>query len=71
MSRYNETGRSTDDSPVVDAVITWVDGSDPNHAQKLRQFFDSIEAEAPASTRFANTGEIEYCAVSILKFAPW
>ena len=76
MSHSNETSCSTGDSPVVDAVITWVDGSDPNHAQRLRQFFNGIEGEGiegerPASTRFANTGEIDYCVVSILKFAPW
>jgi hypothetical protein len=71
MSHSNETRCSTGDSPVVDAVITWVDGSDPNHAQKLRTHLGSIGGEGPSSTRFANTGEIGYCVVSILKFAPW
>jgi hypothetical protein len=71
MRHCNETRCSTDDSPVVDAVITWVDGSDPNHAQKLRTYVDSIGGEEPPSTRFANNGEIEYCVISIFKFAPW
>ncbi len=61
---------STDDAP-VDAVITWVDGSDPNHAQKLRTYLDSIEGERPSSTRFANHDEIDFCVVSIIRFMPW
>ena len=71
MSHSDKARDSTDDSSVVDAVITWVDGSDPNHSQKLRTYLDSIGGEGPPSTRFDNNGEIEYCVVSIFRFAPW
>jgi len=71
MSHGDEPWCPTDDSPAVDAVITWVDGSDPNHAQKLKTYLESLGSEGPPSSRFANCGEIDYCVLSILKFAPW
>lgn len=58
----------------IDAVITWVDGSDPQHAKKLDDYLASIGKSRPRSaskTRFHNAGEIDYCVTSILKFAPW
>lgn len=58
----------------IDAVITWVDGSDPNHQQKLSQYLKSQSTKKTPkvrSTRFSDDGEIEYCVQSILKFAPW
>ncbi len=58
----------------IDAVITWVDGSDPSHVQKLKFFLEKhgIEPrEAASPTRFNDSGEIEYCLRAILHFAPW
>lgn len=58
----------------IDAVITWVDGSDPKHAQKMDDYLASIGKTRPKSaskTRYHNAGEIDYCVTSILKFAPW
>jgi hypothetical protein len=59
----------------IDAVITWVDGSDKRHAQKLADYCAEqgidrkIEAAAP--TRFNERGELHYCVHSLLRFAPW
>lgn len=58
----------------VDAVITWVDGHDPNHQKKLENYLASQGIARPveaAPTRFNQCGEIDYCIKSILKFAPW
>jgi hypothetical protein len=58
----------------IDAVITWVDGSDPAHQRKLREFAgEAVGAKlaAAAPTRFGDCGEIEYCVASLLRHAPW
>jgi len=58
----------------IDAVITWVDGADPKHAEKLNTYLSSIKGGKPKSaskTRFHHAGEIDYCVTSLLKFAPW
>jgi hypothetical protein len=58
----------------IDAVITWVDGSDPAHAARLAAYLQEIGGQRPASahpTRFNDAGELEYCVTSILRFAPW
>lgn len=58
----------------IDAVITWVDGQDPKHLQKLNSYLATIDGQRPRTadpTRFHNDGEINYCIISLLKFAPW
>ncbi|MEQ1950830.1 stealth family protein [Mesorhizobium sp. CN2-181] len=51
----------------IDAVIAWVDGSDPEHQAKLHR---CLKPAAKASTtRYADRGEIYYCIASILKYA--
>lgn len=58
----------------VDAVIAWVDGSDPAHRQRLEQALAARGMPRPSSahpTRFNDAGEIEYCLASILRHAPW
>lgn len=58
----------------IDAVITWVDGADVNHKAKLENYLCSIGSARPRSAnpaRFSSVGEIEYCVVSLLRFAPW
>lgn len=58
----------------IDAVIMWVDGADPNHAEKLNNYLTSVGTARPSvasKTRFHNAGEIDYCVTSLLKFAPW
>ncbi len=58
----------------VDAVITWVDGSDPAHRRKLAAYLGKLPHARPAAadaTRFDDSGEIEYCIASLLRFAPW
>lgn len=58
----------------IDAVVTWVDGQDPKHLQKLNAYIAEIGGFKPRTadpTRFHNDGEINYCLISLLKFAPW
>ncbi len=69
----NEKNTITNDFP-IDAVITWVDGSDPQHAEKLNAYLASLQGERPkaaSKARFHDAGEIDYCVTSLLKFAPW
>jgi hypothetical protein len=58
----------------IDAVITWVDGSDPAHARKRAQLLGADAAAryaAADATRFGDCGEIAWCVASLLRFAPW
>lgn len=59
----------------IDAVITWVDGSDPYHQVKRAQFLtqkrENTLKDVAGETRFNQVGEIYYCVASILRFAPW
>lgn len=60
---------------VVDAVVTWVDGSDVEHIKKRQTYLKSYQINASddsvAPTRFNSSGEINYCLRSLLHFAPW
>ncbi|MDP3562041.1 MAG: stealth family protein [Legionellaceae bacterium] len=61
-------------SEPIDAVITWVDGYDPSHQQKIIDYFLRLGIDKPKSiepTRFNQCGEIAYCLKSISYFAPW
>jgi hypothetical protein len=58
----------------IDAVITWVNGDDPNHQQKLQAALgNKIRKSIPGAekTRFATADELKYSVISILKFAPF
>jgi hypothetical protein len=57
----------------IDAVVLWVDGSDPAHRAKLNRHLASLGRTpiGAAPTRFASVGEIVYCLASLLRFAPF
>lgn len=58
----------------IDAVVTWVDGEDPAHKQKLETYLGwraKRRPRAAARTRYADRGELEYCIASLIRFAPW
>ena len=58
----------------IDAVITWVDGRDPAHQQRLATFLAGRGGGSPVSahpTRFDSADEIDYCVASIQRHAPW
>ena len=59
----------------IDAVVTWVNGQDPEHRKKKQTYIKKREAGSVAGTdvdgRFFEAGEVKYCIHSIRKFAPW
>ncbi|MEX1212536.1 MAG: Stealth CR1 domain-containing protein [Balneolaceae bacterium] len=62
----------------VDAVITWVDGQDPDHARirRIHAKKSSKKEMKPiptgdSLTRFMDNGELGFCLRSIRLFAPW
>lgn len=58
----------------IDAVITWVDGSDPAHRRDLETYLaqhGDVRPKTALPTRFNDAGELEYCIASILRYAPW
>lgn len=64
----------------IDAVITWVDGNDPDHRKKRAETARIFNAKpktmsslstAGDETRFIENGELKYCLASIRTFAPW
>ena len=58
----------------IDAVITWVDGNDPAHRDKMARYGDKSvfsRDDVAGSTRYASIGEIFWCVASINRFAPF
>lgn len=58
----------------IDAVIAWVDGEDPAHKSKRRQYGKWAELdndEVGGDIRFTSIGEIRFCVASLLRFAPF
>jgi hypothetical protein len=61
----------------IDAVIAWVDGSDPKHRAKRKRYFADPgggakpERAATDERRFSDNDEIRFCLRSIRNYAPW
>ena len=62
----------------TDAIVCWVDGSDPEHAAKRQRTLQNKANKSwhilPAgltAQRFSDNGELKYCIYSIRKFMPW
>ncbi len=57
----------------IDAVIAWVDGSDPQLAAKRNRYLGRNTNTPPGAqaTRFASVNEIRYCVLAIMRFAPF
>lgn len=58
----------------IDVVITWVDGQDPMHTQKMLHYLKPEDRRADdiaGPTRYASNGEIYYCVAAVLRFAPF
>ena len=53
---------------VIDAVITWVDGSDPIYQSRHK---DQLEKRRDFKKQYMQEDEIVLCASSIIKFAPF
>lgn len=60
---------------MVDAVITWVNGDDPEHKRKRDRYITSQREDkmdgVAGDTRYMSRGEIFLCVASILRFAPF
>lgn len=57
----------------IDAVVTWVDGDDPVHREKLNRYLATLgkKPKIANAKRYQETGEFAYCIASLLRFAPW
>ena len=58
----------------IDAVLPWVDGSDPALAARRAQYAGAgvlSNEEVGGSSRYASVGEIRWCVASLLRFAPF
>ena len=58
----------------IDAVIPWVDGSDPVLSARRASFATGRETandESGGPTRYQQIGELRYSVASILRYAPW
>jgi hypothetical protein len=68
-----ESNKMSPDDP-VDVVIAWVDGSDPQLAEKRNRYIGRNDLPVSSGahfTRFASSNEIRYCMLSVLRFAPF
>lgn len=61
------------DAARIDAVITWVDGSDPRHVAKRQHYQPPTPRNANGTNphRWACNDELRYCLRSIANHAPW
>lgn len=57
----------------IDAVVTWVDGDDLAHQEKLNEYLRTLghRPKTASRTRFREVGEFEFCIASLIKYAPW
>ena len=68
-----EANREMENNNPIDAVITWVDGNDPLHQRKMSNAL-SLEKNKRlyvGGVKYKQVGEIYYCILSIIKFAPF
>ena len=61
---------------MIDAVVTWVDGHDPEHIRKRNEYLESdadysYTDQAADDSRFSETGELWFCIHLIRKNASW
>jgi len=58
-------------SLIVDAVITWVDGNDSKHREKMSQYIENKNSLSNklVRMRYDQVYEIEFSVKSILKYA--
>ena len=52
----------------IDAVITWVDGSEPNYKLRLEE---NLKNKKIIKRQYLQANEIYFCVASIIKFAPF
>ncbi len=52
----------------IDAVITWVDGSEPNYRLRLEE---NLKNKKIINREYLQANEIHFCVASIIKFAPF
>ena len=52
----------------IDAVITWVDGSEPNYQRKHKEHLSNNDT---IKRQYLQANEINLCVASILKYAPF
>ena len=52
----------------IDAVITWVDGSEPNYQRKLKKYLNDNKT---IRRQYLQANEICLCIASIIKYAPF
>lgn len=56
----------------VDAVVTWVNGSDPEFGEKIRQIRDAFcPGKRIEAGRYRNNGELRYALRALIAYAPW
>ena len=79
--RKGERSSNTENNMIVDAVITWVDGTDPAFREKYDRYAEAGRVAAAKSkiqadtyfspVRYVDNQELRYCLRSIAKYAPW
>ena len=52
----------------IDAVITWVDGSEPNYQRKLKKY---LKDNNTIRRQYLQANEVRFCIASIIKYAPF
>jgi len=57
---------------VIDAVILWVDGNEPNYRKKLASYLpEDSDILNGYETRYEQINEIKYNVNALIKYAPY
>lgn len=57
---------------MIDAVITWVNGADPQHQEKRAKHLDqTVSPSSNEATRFDSLGEVRFAVLSLLRYCPF
>ncbi len=57
--------------PIIDFVVTWVDGCDPDWLEKKAKYTGKIAAEGNSEARYRDWDTLKYWFRGVEKFAPW
>jgi len=58
-------------SEPIDAVYTWVNGSDPEFISSIRKWTNKEHVNIPSSRRFEDFDQLRYSLRSLTMYAPW
>ena len=64
-------GAKVKNIPIIDFVVTWVDGCDPDWLEKKAKYTGKVATEGNSEARYRDWDTLKYWFRGVEKFAPW